>query len=74
MAGSVGGRLGQALRSSTYADFREGQPTLVNIVAVSGSASSDLRCQRLSDEWKPGHGFVRTRKDFVRIPKRSDLQ
>lgn len=31
--------------------------------------SSDLRCQRLSDEWKPGHGFVRTRKDFVRTRK-----
>ena len=30
------GRLGQALRSDAYADFRAGQPTLVNIVAVSG--------------------------------------
>ena len=30
------GRLGQALRSSTYVDFRLGQPTQVNIVAVSG--------------------------------------
>ena len=30
MAGSVGGRLGQALRSDAYADFREGQLTLVN--------------------------------------------
>ena len=30
------GRLGQALKSDTYGDFREGQPTLVNIVAVSG--------------------------------------
>ena len=29
------GRLGQALRSSIYADFREGQPTLVNIVGVN---------------------------------------
>ena len=28
------GRLGEALRSGTYADFREGQPTLVNIVGV----------------------------------------
>ena len=47
----------------------------------AGALSSDLRCQRLSDEWKPGHGFVRTRKGFartrkgfIRIPKRSDLQ
>ena len=31
--------------------------------------SSDLRCQRLSDEWKPGHGFVRTRKGFARTRK-----
>ena len=30
VAGSVGGRLGQALRSDAYADFREGQLTLVN--------------------------------------------
>ena len=30
------GRLGQALKSDTYRDFREGQPTLVNLVAVSG--------------------------------------
>ena len=30
------GRLEEALRSDTYGDFREGQPTLVNIVAVSG--------------------------------------
>ena len=29
------GRLGQALRSSIYADFREGQLTLVNIVGVN---------------------------------------
>ena len=28
------GRLGQALRSSTYVDFREGPLTLVNIVEV----------------------------------------
>ena len=30
------GRLGQALRSDTYAGFREGQLTLVNIAEVSG--------------------------------------
>ena len=30
VAGSVGGRLGQALRSDVYADFHEGQLTLVN--------------------------------------------
>ena len=30
------GRLGQALKSDTYGDFRLGQPTQVNIVAVSG--------------------------------------
>ena len=28
--GTLCGRLGQALRSDAYADFREGQPTLVN--------------------------------------------
>ena len=34
--GSEGrGRLEQALRSGIYADFREGQPTLVNIVGVN---------------------------------------
>jgi len=35
VAGSVGGRLGQALRSGAYAGFREGQLTLVNIVGVN---------------------------------------
>ena len=30
------GRLGQALKSDTYGDFRLGQLTQVNIVAVSG--------------------------------------
>ena len=33
--GTLCGRLGQALRSSIYADFREGQLTLVNIVGVN---------------------------------------
>ena len=32
----VGGRLGQALKSDTYGDFRLGQLTQVNIVVVSG--------------------------------------
>ena len=30
------GRLGQALKSDTYVDFRAGQPTRVNIVVVGG--------------------------------------
>ena len=30
------GRLGQALKSDAYVDFRAGQPTRVNIVEVSG--------------------------------------
>ena len=30
------GRLGEALKSDAYVDFREGQPTLVNLVEVSG--------------------------------------
>ena len=30
--GTLCGRLGQALRSGTYVDFREGQLTLVNLV------------------------------------------
>ena len=30
------GRLGQALKSAAYVDFRAGQPTRVNIVEVSG--------------------------------------
>ena len=33
-AATLCGRLGQALRSSTYVDFREGPLTLVNIVGV----------------------------------------
>ena len=35
-AGTLCGRLEQALRSDTYGDFRLGQLTQVNIVAVSG--------------------------------------
>ena len=34
--GTLCGRLGQALKSDTYGDFRLGQLTQVNIVAVSG--------------------------------------
>lgn len=34
--GTLCGRLGQALRSDAYADFRAGQPTRVNIVVVGG--------------------------------------
>ena len=30
------GRLGEALKSDAYVDFRAGQPTRVNIVEVSG--------------------------------------
>ena len=33
-AGTLCGRLGQALRSGTYVDFREGPLTLVNLVGV----------------------------------------
>lgn len=29
------GRLGEALKSDAYVDFREGQPAFVNIVVVS---------------------------------------
>ena len=36
VAGPVGGRLGQALRSDAYVGFREGPLTLVNIAEVSG--------------------------------------
>ena len=35
-AATLCGRLGQALKSDTYGDFRLGQLTQVNIVAVSG--------------------------------------
>ena len=44
------------MRSSVYADFHEGQPTLVNIVGVD---DSDLRYQRLSAPTGHALPFVR---------------
>ena len=35
-AATLCGRLGQALKSDAYVDFREGPLTLVNIVVVGG--------------------------------------
>ena len=52
MAGSVGGRLGQALRSDAYADFREGQLTLVKVcvgVGVGGQIKVALPTLRPTD-------------------------
>ena len=43
------GRLGQALRSDTYAGFREGQLTLVNIAEVSGYLKVALPTLRKSN-------------------------
>ena len=37
--GTLCGRLGQALRSDAYADFREGQLTLVKVCVGVGSQS-----------------------------------
>ena len=36
------GRLGEALKSDAYVDFRAGQPTRVNIVEVSGYCKTPL--------------------------------
>ena len=60
------GRLGQALRSDTYAGFREGQLTLVNIAGVSGELKGALPTLR---QRNPGVFRVPLPKLYLIIPR-----